>query len=639
MRMDKIGSATRLAGLLTTPSVRFLVPASLMVAVVLALALGALQPASGWTWDARSWRSPLDAGASVWVPLGVGLGASTVSAWVWALKPKDPPAILFAISGLMTLLFTGAAVIWDFALALPPPAQIAAVRINTLGASGFGIVMISLFLIYPRRLPGWRWLAATALAGFGGATLFALYGPGQNFALVHPITFWEMVVIVGLVIWQIFANRGDPPQRAVALWLGASVLLGAGGFIATVAFPYTFGLAPLLPSNIAFAFFLLIYAGLAVGLLRFRVFGLGGWAFQLLFHFFAALGVLSLDLLLVSVLSFDAGAAFSIAILLAAAVYLPARSLAWRFLTGRKRVDETKLFKAVIDITLRPSGEERAARWGALLRTVFRPLEMAKASEPFGGVAVLDEGAAMGLPAMAGAPSLVLRYRDGGRGLFSPRDLTLAGEMVKLIAFAEESRTAYDRGVSEERARIARDIHDNIGAQLLRALHSRETGRKDEMIRETLTDIRDVINNAQGAEAATEDILADLRAETADRLEPHGIGLSWNLVAAPGATLSQQKVYALRALVREAVSNTIKHADAQRMDVTIALDTAWLNLNIRDDGRGLPAQTDSLGNGLINMKIRVESFGGEIVVAGGQGTLLTARIPAGEVETVSGDRS
>ena len=75
------------------------------------------------------------------------------------------------------------------------------------------------------------------------------------------------------------------------------------------------------------------------------------------------------------------------------------------------------------------------------------------------------------------------------------------------------------------------------------------------------------------------------------------------------------------------------------MDVTIALDTAWLNLNIRDDGRGLPAQTDSLGNGLINMKIRVESFGGEIVVAGGQGTLLTARIPAGEVETVSGDRS
>ncbi|MDV7396063.1 ATP-binding protein, partial [Arthrospira platensis SPKY1] len=124
-------------------------------------------------------------------------------------------------------------------------------------------------------------------------------------------------------------------------------------------------------------------------------------------------------------------------------------------------------------------------------------------------------------------------------------------------------------------------------------------------------------------EAATEDILADLRAETADRLEPHGIGLSWNLVAAPGATLSQQKVYALRALVREAVSNTIKHADAQRMDVTIALDTAWLNLNIRDDGKGLPAQTDSLGSGLINMKIRVESFGGEIVVAGGQGTLLT----------------
>lgn len=235
------------------------------------------------------------------------------------------------------------------------------------------------------------------------------------------------------------------------------------------------------------------------------------------------------------------------------------------------------------------------------------------------------------------APALQLRYRNGGRGLFSPRDLALAQEMVKLMRFAEESRNAYDRGVSEERARIARDIHDNIGAQLLRALHSRETGRKDSMIRETLTDIRDVINNAQGAEAPMEDILADLRAETADRLDPHGISLDWGLVAAPGATLSRPKVHALRALVREAVSNTIKHAGARAMQVSIRLDPDWLNLVVRDDGKGLPEQTVSLGQGLTNMQIRVESFGGEIAMTGGEGTLLTARIPAGDADALSGD--
>lgn len=624
---------------INTPLIRLVVPALLVVPVITALAIAALQPAGGWTWDTGDWRSPLDAGIRVWVPLGVGLGASAVSAWVWALKPKDPAAILFAVSGLMTLLFTSAAVIWEFAFALPPPVQTIGVQINILGASGFGIVMVCLFLIYPRRLPGWRWMIAAAIAGFGGATLFAVFGPAQNFALVHPITFWEMIAIMALVVQQIFANRDDPPQRAIALWLGASVVLGAGGFISTVAFPYTFGLSPLLSSNVAFAFFLLIYAGLAVGLMRFRVFGLGGWAFQLMFHFSAALGVLLLDALLIGALSFEPGAAFSIAILLAAAVYLPLRGFAWRTLSGQRRTDETELFKSVIEITLRPSGEERARRWKELLRHVFQPLDMVPASEPSDGVTIVQDGAVMTLPAIAGAPPLLLRYRNGGRGLFSPRDLALAGEMVKLMRFAEESRTAYDRGVAEERARIARDIHDNIGAQLLRALHSRESGRKDAMIRETLTDIRDVINNAQGSEAPMDDILADLRAETADRLEPHGVSLTWDYKVASGSTLSRQKVHALRALVREAVSNTIKHASASAVEVAIQLNKDWLCMSVRDNGTGLPAQTASLGNGLTNMKIRVESFGGDIRMTGGDGTLLSVRIPAADPETISYDLS
>lgn len=615
---------------LNTPLVRFIVPAVLVLGTVLALALAALQPATGWTADAGSWRSPLTAGARVWVPLIVGLGACAVSAWVWALKPKDPAAILFAISGLTTLMFSGAVVVWEIAFPLSFELSMLAARINMLGASGFGIVMICLFLIYPRQLAFWPWLMAAAVFGFGGTTLWAVIGPGQNFELVHPITFWEMIAIVVLVGWQIQTNRGDPPQRAIALWLGASVVLGAGGFIATVAFPNTFGLTPLLSANIAFGFFLLIYAGLTVGLMRFRVFGLGDWAFQLMFHFLAALGVLLLDALLISLLSFDPAAAFSVALLLAAAVYLPVRSLAWRRLSGQRKADETEVFKAVIDIALRPSGGERAAYWEGLLRRVFRPLEMGPAAKQAGEVAVLKDGAEMILPAMAGAPPLTLRYRDGGRGLFSPRDLALATHLVQLLSFAEETRAAYDRGVAEERARIARDIHDNIGAQLLRALHSRETGRKDAMIRETLTDIRDVINNAQGAEAPMEDVLADLRGETADRLDPHGIALAWNLTAQAGATLSRPKVHALRALLREAVSNAIKHAEARAVDVSIRLDPDWLSLIVRDDGKGLPEQTAPLGNGLTNMKIRVESFGGEISLTGGKGTCLKARIPASD---------
>ena len=616
---------------LNTPLVRFAVPALLVVVVTGLMTLAVLQPASGPTDIVRNWRSPLEVGAGAWISLLVGFGACLVSAWVWALKPADPAAILFAVSGVTTLMFSAAAVVWLFAMPLSDAGYLLAGIINCIGASGFGIVMMCLFMIYPVKLPGWRWMMAATVLGFGGVTYWVMFGPSPDFMLVHPITFWEMVGIFALVGWQIFATRNDPVQRSIALWLGAAVVLGAGGFISTVAFPHTFGFTPLLDENIAFGFFLLIYVALTVGLMRFRVFGLGGWAFQLMFHFLAALAVLVLDLALIGILSFEPGAAFSVALLAAAAVYLPMRSFAWRKLTGQARPDEAELFRAVIDIALRPSGEERAGRWRKLMRDIFGPLEVKPVEAAVARVRVEDEGTLMVLPGVADSPPLSLRYKNGGRGLYSPKDVTLAAQIVKLMRYAEENRNAYDRGVSEERARIARDIHDNIGAQLLRALHSRETGRKDAMIRETLTDIRDVINNAQGAEAPMEDVLADLRAETADRLEPHGITLGWTLQAAPGALLSRQKVHALRALIREAVSNTIKHAGARHVEVTIGLDADWLQLTVTDDGKGLPAQKASLGNGLGNMKVRVESFGGEMALESGEGTRLLARIPVFEM--------
>lgn len=616
---------------LNTPLVRYAVPALLVVVVTGLMTLAVLQPASGPTDIVRNWRSPLEVGAGAWISLLVGFGACLVSAWVWALKPADPAAILFAVSGVTTLMFSAAAVVWLFAMPLSDAGYLLAGIINCIGASGFGIVMMCLFMIYPVKLPGWRWMMAATVLGFGGVTYWVMFGPSPDFMLVHPITFWEMVGIFALVGWQIFATRNDPVQRSIALWLGAAVVLGAGGFISTVAFPHTFGFTPLLDENIAFGFFLLIYVALTVGLMRLRVFGLGGWAFQLMFHFLAALAVLVLDLALIGILSFEPGAAFSVALLAAAAVYLPMRSFAWRKLTGQARPDEAELFRAVIDIALRPSGEERAGRWRKLMRDIFGPLEVKPVEAAVARVRVEDEGTLMVLPGVADSPPLSLRYKNGGRGLYSPKDVTLAAQIVKLMRYAEENRNAYDRGVSEERARIARDIHDNIGAQLLRALHSRETGRKDAMIRETLTDIRDVINNAQGAEAPMEDVLADLRAETADRLEPHGIMLGWNLQAAPGALLSRQKVHALRALIREAVSNTIKHAGARHVEVTISLDADWLHLTVTDDGKGLPAQKASLGNGLGNMKVRVESFGGEMALESGEGTRLLARIPVFEM--------
>jgi two-component system sensor histidine kinase DevS len=103
-------------------------------------------------------------------------------------------------------------------------------------------------------------------------------------------------------------------------------------------------------------------------------------------------------------------------------------------------------------------------------------------------------------------------------------------------------------------------MHDNIGVQLLGALHSRDPVRKDELIRDTLADLREIINNSAGERLTLAELMADLRVEIADLLSSVGIGLVWQVDTQ--AELPPQSVAAMRSILREAVGNALRHAEA-----------------------------------------------------------------------------
>ncbi|MEA1941973.1 MAG: ATP-binding protein [Pseudomonadota bacterium] len=568
-----------------------------------------------------------------WIQIAIGFGAYAISGWVWALRPNDTATRLFLLSGIATMLFTYAPTpVRESIAPIPDGVFVALTMLNAGGASLFGIAMSTLFICYPARLPRRGWLVAGNTLFFAGWTAIGLYGTSHgrydSIYNVHLITTIEMLVICLAVLAQILATGRDPKARAVAIWFGLAVLFGAGGFITMTAIPSVFGIQAFIKAQYSFAFFLLIYIGVAAGLQRFRLFELGDWAYRILFYAAGAILLLAVDAVLVSLVALEPGSAFGISLLAIALAYLPLRDVIGRRVLPRPGLKQDELFLAVVDIAFGTSDRSRHHRWRALLDRLFTPLEIVEADRPVDEPEIREEGIEMRLPSTPGHPALILRHPWRGRALFSPDHLATARKLIELMAHAEESRRAYDRGVAEERHRIARDMHDNIGAQLLGALHSGDYDRKDLMIRETLTDLRDIINNAATPGLDLDETLADLRMESAERLASVGIELDWRNEIGQAPELSTSATHALRSIVREAVSNTIRHSGAKRLDIRLKRESGRACLDIADDGQGFDRAAVASGNGLSNMQSRTESLGGKLACqSNASGTHITVRFP------------
>lgn len=190
-----------------------------------------------------------------------------------------------------------------------------------------------------------------------------------------------------------------------------------------------------------------------------------------------------------------------------------------------------------------------------------------------------------------------------------------------------------ERSVAEERERIFADLHDDIGAKLLTLVHTAENAAQADLARSTLQDLRDIVSRARSAaEGTLLEVLAQIRYETSQRLGLMKGALAWEQQAdLPDPALDEGQALHLYRIVREAVSNALRHAHASRIRIRVKYAEDELLLDVTDDGAELMAKAES-GSGLTNMKNRAEQLHGQISwqpgTAGGTKVLLRFPLPA-----------
>jgi PAS domain S-box-containing protein len=200
--------------------------------------------------------------------------------------------------------------------------------------------------------------------------------------------------------------------------------------------------------------------------------------------------------------------------------------------------------------------------------------------------------------------------------------------------------------VEEERKRIAREIHDELGQELSllqlelgmirEGLPSEEeeirgrllsmTGQIDAAIRSVQkisTDLRPTLLDNLGLVAAVEWAVKEFEKRS---------GIPCRLsVTPPDFQLDQERSTALFRILQEALTNVLRHAHASRVDVRLSKERAAVELQIRDDGLGIPVEriTDTKSVGLTGIRERVHPWGGTVAITGSpeKGTEVAIKVP------------
>jgi signal transduction histidine kinase len=234
---------------------------------------------------------------------------------------------------------------------------------------------------------------------------------------------------------------------------------------------------------------------------------------------------------------------------------------------------------------------------------------------------------------------------------YALRERATQAEAAELRALhAERERDAAARiAVAEERARIARELHDIVAhAVSVMVLQVGAVRHKlPDELEEDEEALRGVERTGRSALAEMRRLLGAMRQNGDDlELTPQpgldGLDALLEEVGRAGLPvrlhLDGDRVPVSRAIdlsayriIQEGLTNALKHAHAQHAEVTLRYEPGELLIEVRDDGRGA-GSTDGLGHGLVGIRERVKIYGGEMTTgtAAGGGFALVTRLPLTE---------
>lgn len=260
-------------------------------------------------------------------------------------------------------------------------------------------------------------------------------------------------------------------------------------------------------------------------------------------------------------------------------------------------------------------------------RWVIRPLRSLERS--------LAENSSAPLAALAQQPDIFGRLATLVAGSFEHRQ-----ELEREIEERRRAETALRKSREELRqsadlqARLARDLHDGViqsiyaaglGLEGVRSSLRREPDAAERRLdaaqaslNQTIREVRSFIHGLEPEGRDRPEFGQVLRSLIATLQALHAVEFELQIGLAPTALSAREEVHALQ-IVRECVSNALRHGEARHIVIQLATEDSGPVLTIRDDGRGFDPARAPRGSGLANLSARAGEIGATFTIRSSQG--------------------
>jgi len=550
-----------------------------------------------------------------WLQLGIALAALLLGYKVLFSQPNETPVshYQFAVFGFYLM-----ACCW--ALMMNRPLALNGSQFHLLDvASHLGITMmisglLSLIWSYPRKLfPTWMPLVIYAV--------YFLFWMVDALHLIHSLAFafyspmffaFAFATVIGVMQWR--TTEKLPADRTVLKWMFFFIYTACSFLLFFVFIPRTLGSFTLVSPNLEFALLLFIYIGLALAITRYRMVNLELWWSVMWGAYFALTVAALVYFILFTTLHIRPNWALGLALLIGLVTFHPFRQwVRTRIRTAPQHELDTYLPTLVELLFSTRSTTALSLQWEAILMRIFNPITLTSRKDPIDSVQIVSDGVVLRVPDFQPEYAIELAYSNQGKRLFVPDDVRLAQTMYELTRKAISLNEAKVKGAQEERERIVRDLHDDVGAKLITIIHRAGTSQVAELCRSALQDIRDIMSYLGGGSYALPAMLADWRNEADSRTEAAQLTLIWEQgELIPELHIDSRTRMNLTRIFRESITNAIKHGEPDNIEVRLHYQEGMLYLSITDDGKATDIAQFVKGRGLHNMRDRIQEIGGNI---------------------------